>query len=457
MKPAHLRTLLLTALVFGCMTASAQQAGQTAQPLKPVKNVIIMISDGQGFNQRDAASLYQYGQTGTQVYEQFPVLRAMSTYPAGGGYDPLRAAADFGYVSHGVTDSAAAATAMATGVKTYNGAIGVDPARQPVKNILERAEELGKATGIVTTVPFSHATPAGFAAHNVSRNSYGEIADEMIQRSALDVIMGCGNPYFDVNARNADETHYTYVGRETWEALEKGTAGKDVDADHNGVQDDAWTPITTKEQFQSLATGRTPKRVAGVAQVAMTLQEGRSGNAKAAPFAVPLNQGVPSLAEMSLAALNVLHQDSDGFAVMIEGGAIDMACHSNWPGRMIEEQIDFNKAVEAVVAWVEKNSNWDETLLIVTADHETGYLTGPGSGPTAHPPLQPLVNNGAGRMPGMEFHSKEHTNQLVPLHARGARALMFVALRKNADPARGPYVDNTDIARAAFAALEGKP
>ncbi len=83
---------------------------------------------------------------------------------------------------------------------------------------------------------------------------------------------------------------------------------------------------------------------------------------------------------------------------MVEGGAVDWAAHANQSGRVIEEEIDFNHSVEAVVEWVEKNSNWGETLVIVTGDHETGYLTGPGSDPA----WMPLVNNGAGYLPGME-------------------------------------------------------
>jgi alkaline phosphatase len=456
MKAFRSRTLLAAVLLASWAMSPAQSADVPAPPAR-VKNVIVMIADGQGFGQRDAATLYQYGQTGQQVYEKFPCVLAMSTYPNGGGYDPQRAATDFEYVKRGTTDSAAAATALATGVKTYNGAIGVDPARKPVKNVLERAEELGKATGVVTTKAFSDATPAGFAAHNVSRSNFSEIANEMIQRSALDVIMGCGNPFCDDNAHTVNNPHFNYVGGQTtWEAVTNGTAGKDVDADHNGALDDAWTLITTKEQFQALATGPAPKRVIGVAQTNTTLQEARSGDAKAAAFAVPFNEGVPTLADMSVAALNVLHQDPDGFAIMIEGAAVDSACHSNLAGRAIEEEIDFNKAVEAVAAWIEKNSRWDETLLIVTADHETGYLIGPGSGPDAHPTVQPLVSNGARHMPGMEFRSKDHTNQLVPLQAKGAGSEMPAALALKTDPLRGKYVDNTDVAKVIFAAMEGK-
>jgi alkaline phosphatase len=132
---------------------------------------------------------------------------------------------------------------------------------------------------------------------------------------------------------------------------------------------------------------------------------------------------------MTKAALNVLDDDPDGLFLMVEGGAVDWAGHTNQSGRVIEEQIDFNNAVEAAVAWVNANSNWGETLLIVTGDHETGYLTGPGSDPT----WEPLVNNGASNLPGMEWHSGSHTNQLIPFFAKGSPHRMFKDYAKNGD------------------------
>jgi alkaline phosphatase len=152
---------------------------------------------------------------------------------------------------------------------------------------------------------------------------------------------------------------------------------------------------------------------------------------------------------MSLAAINVLDNNSKGFMLMIEGGAIDWAAHANQPGRTIEEQIAFDQAVEAVVSWVETNSNWDETLLIVTADHETGYLWGIGSNPT----WQPLVNNGMGIVPTMQFYSPNHTNSLIGIYAKGGDAHWFTSMIAGTDPVRGDYVDNTSIAQVIFKVL----
>jgi alkaline phosphatase len=398
--------------------------------------------------------LYQYGRLQGQVYEEFPVRLAMSTYLTGGSYDPNKAWMDFGHVKSGYTDSAAAATAMSCGVKTYKGAIGVGPDKEPAANIIEACERLGRATGVITSVEWSHATPAGFVAHNKSRNNYEAIAKEMINESAVDVIMGCGHPLYDNNGKPAllPNTHKYVGGASTWKALEAGTAGADADGD--GVND-PWRLIQTRDEFVTLAEGETPKRVCGVAQAHKTLQQERSGSGNAAPYAVELTGTVPTLEEMTRAALNVLDNDADGFFLMVEGGAVDWAGHDNQSGRMIEEEINFNRSVEAVIDWVTKNSNWDETLVIVTADHETGYLTGPKSAASAEAlGWDPLVNNGKGELPGMDWNSRSHTNSLVPFYAKGRGARLFTKVADGKDPVRGEYIDNTAIAQIIFTLLD---
>lgn len=154
---------------------------------------------------------------------------------------------------------------------------------------------------------------------------------------------------------------------------------------------------------------------------------------------MPFNAGVPTLDVMARGALNVLDNDDDGFFLMVEGGAIDWAGHANQSGRLIEEQADFNATVDAVCEWVEKNSTWSETLLIVTDDHETGYLTGTKGVYDA------VQSNGEGRMPTMAWNSGDHTNQLVPLFAKGMGAELFKKVADQADTIRGRYMDNTEI------------
>lgn len=447
-KKVFTAALAGTVLISSLISKPASANDNQDTPKSMAKNVIVMISDGCGYNQIAAADYYQYGKAGTQIYENFPVKLGMSTYSVG-SYNSKSAWENFNYVNNGPTDSAAAATAMSTGVKTYDSAIGVDFYGVPKKHISEYFEEQGKSTGVVTSVEFSHATPAGFVAHNVDRNNYEALANEMILSSKTDVIMGAGNPLYDDNGKAAAKPSYKYVGGEnTWNELVNGTLPV-ADADGDKIPN-PWTLIQTKEEFQKLQKGTTPKRVIGVPQVHSTLQQNRGGDQKADAYKVAFNQNVPSLAEMATGALNVLDNNKNGFFLMIEGGAIDWAGHANQSGRLIEEEVDFNKAVEAVNQWVTENSNWGETLLIVTGDHETGYLTGPSS----NNEWKPVVNNGAGNMPGMQWNSGNHTNSLIPLFAKGDAARLLKKYADETDEVRGNYIDNTEIPKAILRAIE---
>jgi alkaline phosphatase len=312
---------------------------------------------------------------------------------------------------------------MASAIKTYPGAIGVGPTGVDLELVTERAESLGKATGVVTSVQWSHATPAAFVAHNVDRYDYTAIARMMILESATDVIMGAGNPDFDNNgAPGAGDASYV-GGADLWAQLKDADPTTPVvaDADGDGVAD-PWTLLETRSQFYALATATAaPRRVLGTVQVHHTLQQARSGQGMAPPYAVPLNPNLPTLATMARGALNVLEEDPQGFLLVVEGGAVDWASHANQTGRMIEEEIDFNRAVEAVVEWVEIRSDWAETLLIVTADHETGMLWGPGSGTVKGGAyFAPPVDNGPGQVPDVSWGTTRHTSQLVPLYAKGS-------------------------------------
>ena len=408
---------------------------------KEVKNVILLVSDGMGYNQVLAADYYENGKEKTQPYEKFPTQVGMSTYSVSGSYNQ-GLWDDFYSFKKNPTDSAAAATAMSTGVKTYNAAIGVDNDKNNVKHIAEDFEELGKSTGVVSSVQFSHATPAGFVAHNSNRNDYSGIANEMLKSSATDVIMGAGNPNYNDNGqdRTPSVNDYRYVGgKETWDALVDSTL--DVSDANNDGKADPWTLVQSKDEFEKLTNGETPERVVGVAQVATTLQQGRSGDSKADAYEVPFNENVTDLATMTKGALNVLDNNEEGFFLMVEGGAIDWAGHANQNGRVIEEQIEFNDAVDAACDWVEENSNWNETLVIVTGDHETGYLTGQEG------VYIEVGNKGKGNMPTMAWNSGDHTNQLIPFYAKGKGAEVFKKLADEKDSVRGNYIDNTEISK----------
>ncbi len=517
----------------------------TAQADRPAKNVILMVADGAGFNTFNAAAMYlgqwdARARRSTLVYDG-PGWRhyACTTYPLslvrlpfgagntrwqlpapGGGtllelefrWNPTQTAwlvyrpeqawdtrAVFGLSAAGFrgylwlrttpTDSAAAATAMASGIKTYNGAINWSPAGKPLlgQTLAEIAKARGKAVGVITTVPWSHATPAGLGgAHNRSREAYVEIANEMLLAPYLDLIMGAGHPEFDNNgrpiARRDDAESQRAASRTAASASQASkTAAKSAKREtkyvggpatwqllRQGKHPAGWRLIETRADFQALADGNGPPiqpgpepriKVLGTAQAATTLQQGRGKyRAGDTPFSQPMNENVPSLATMTRAALRALSADTDGFYLAIEGGAVDWANHSNQTARMIEEQLDFLQAIAAVVQWVQTHSRWDETLVVITADHETGLIWGPQSDRT---PYQPIVDQGKGHLPGLKYNATGHSNSLVPLYARGPGSQRFAELVDGQDPKAaaawgfsGQYVDNTDVFIVCRAALD---
>lgn len=438
------------------------------------KHIILMISDGAGFNTFDAAAYYQYGRLGVSPYN-LPqqghswIHFACKTHLAGGvviysnhtvrdttksvGYnstdawdttptqfvfpqpgftDPNSrgAFAGYNYLKAAFTDSAAAATAIATGHKSMNtGPINWDNAiGKPISpTIAERAKQVGKKVGVVTSVMFSDATPAALGGvHNPSRNDVANSANQMLDGKLVDVLMGCGHPGYTNNGTAIPPTCYDYVGgQNTWEQLESQT--------HPG----GWNLIQEKEDFEALANGTysgDTKRVLGVPRVGRTLQANRDRDN-------PPNPSVPTLETMSRAALNLLN-NPNGFFLLIEGGAVDLANHRQRLDRMVEEQVDFTRSIEAVIDWIHTHSNWDETLLIITADHECGLVWGPHSDTI---PFDPIVNYGAGVLPGAAYNSNDHTNSLVPLFALGYGADRLARRVDGTDPVRGPYIDNTDI------------
>ena len=436
----HSLLLFTIAVITICPIASAASA----------KNVILMISDGAGFNAFYCAGYYQQGELGKQVYDKFPIRLGCTTYSADNpdGYEPDKFWSKFQYARKKPTDSAAAATALYTGVKTENGRLCTDSEGGKLVTIAEMADSAGKSTGTISSVMFSHATPAAVWAHNDSRNEYEQIAKEMICDSGLDVIMGCGHPRYDNNGKllPMDDWETEYCGGE---ALFKDILTASTER--------GWIFIESKHDFLALAENSAPvfDRVLGVAQCRNTLQYNRDGEGMG-----NLNENVPSLATLSRAAINVLAGDEDGFFLMIEGGAVDWAGHDNNLARIIEEQIDFNNAIEAVVKWVRIESSWNETLLIITADHETGQLWGPKAGPKSQTPFNLPQNKGAGKLPGAAFFSNEHTNALVPIYAIGPGSELFENFAKGKDTMAaqawdfsGSYVDNTDVFKVMQQAL----
>ncbi len=225
---------LLAAVAAGAIAVSIGAADAA-----PVKNVMLFISDGASWGTWDMASYWATGTQRGQAYANFPVRLGMTTYPLNTSstptftgtpqvsYDPARAwdttpnSGSFGgrpsyfngydYIKRDYPDSAAAGTALATGVKTYNNAINFDDFGNPLPYITQEAKALGRATGVVTSVPFSHATPAVFGSQNISRNNYHQIAEQMLANPDLDLIMGAGHPLYNSNGQARSTPSQTYM------------------------------------------------------------------------------------------------------------------------------------------------------------------------------------------------------------------------------------------------------
>jgi len=428
-------TLIVTSFLF--LLVSAQQ--QTP------KNIIVFIADGGGYNQMLCTDYYLYGDSGKSPMASFPVQLAMSTYngslqsQGATCYDSKKFWTDFNYAMAGFTESAASATAMGTGFKTQNSMIGMNLDGNPMTNIMEIAKAKGKKTGVITSVPFCHATPAGFSTHTKSRKGFSEITDQMIFSGTLDVVGGAGHPWYDDAGIRTDSANQRYIDTLLYNFLNMG--GNFTLADQRSEIRDL---IDNKN-------GIAPERLFMLAPVSSNLAEARPGESSM-PFDVPVNPSIPTLAEMSLAALNTLNDegrkvpgDRLGFILMIEGGAVDWADHDNNLPRMIEEYSWFYNTVDSVQQWLKEKGLLDETLIIVTNDHECGYLWGRGcEGFTFVAPK----NNGKGTLPDYKYYSTNHSNSLVPFFAKGPSSEIFYSFADETDSVRGHYLTNSEIALA---------
>jgi alkaline phosphatase len=286
------------------------------------KNVIFMIGDGMGVPYT----------TGLRYMNDNPDTVEMEKT----AFDPYLVGLQTTYPEdekENVTDSAAAATAMSGGVKTYNNAIAVDNDKSDVKTVLEQAKENGMSTGIVATSEITHATPASYGAHEEQRKSEDAIADdyydEMINgKHKIDVMLGGGTDFFEREDRNLAQQ----------------------------FQKDGYSYVKSAEELKK----DDNERVLGLfSEVGMDKMIDR-------------DEKQPSLADMTTAALDRLKRDKDGFFLMVEGSQIDWAGHDNDVVGAMSEMKDFEQAFEKVREFAKTNG---ETLVIVTADHSTGGIS----------------------------------------------------------------------------------
>jgi len=370
-----------------------------------------------------------------------------SAYPAGfAGYEWSRFAHP---------DSGNTASSLASGNRSYNNSINVDGSGDPqitITDIIDTARSVGKTTGVVTNVQFGDATPAALGgAHNIARANRVAIAAEMFSSGKLDVIGGTGNPDFDDAGLPRAVPSYTEISQQLWLDLKNKTNLSGL----NGLK---WPLLQDRTQIENLADKKVkpPVRVAMIIKGTNSAQYNRPGVAinptfhepyvagttlpacttpgllPATACSQPFKNNVPSQEKLTIAALNVLAAQGKGFYLMSEAGAYDRAEHGNSTGRMIEEAIDSNNTVQAVIDWVNRAdtaATWENTLLIVTADHDH-LLYGPDG---ATVPFQPLLNKGPGLTPGNRWFGPNHGTGLVPLFAYGKGADEIAALATQTD------------------------
>jgi len=336
-----------------------------------VRNVILCIGDGMGLSQVTLARMRAIGAEGKIHMQRLPVHGLISTHSA----------------NRLVTDSAAAGTALACGIKTNNGMIGMTPDETPYCSILEAAQTRGMATGLVVTCTMSHATPAVFGAHVKSRKMQPEIAEQLIG-NRINVLFGGGRKYF------LPKSHSDSGRKDDRDLLAK-------------AEDAGYTVIGTANQL---------RRVRGPLVLGLFQLDG-----------LTTLSPEPMLAEMTKKAIDILDQTATdsrkygrGFFLMVEGSQIDWACHANNAEACVRQTLLFDEAVRAAVDFAIADGR---TLVVVTADHETGGLTIP-------------EGNLKGDEIKVHWSTKGHTASPVPVYAIGPKSERF-----------GGVYDNTEIAQ----------
>lgn len=346
-------TIVLSLLITSACNRSVP-AGSTKAT--PPRNIIVLIGDGMGLTQLSTSFYYNDQPSNFERFKHIGLHNPMPT-------------------SHKVTDSAAGATAFASGVKTYNGAIGVTPDTASVPTILEMLSDEGWSSGVVATSSIVHATPAAFYAHTASRGYYEEIARQLVY-SPVDFFAGGGLQFF---AKRSDELNY--VDSLLAQGFEVYTNDLSVSS-----------PSIKKKYGFLLAPDGMPK-----------MQDGRG-------------DFLPKATQL---ALDHLSQDKDGFFLMVEGSQIDWGGHANDAEYIIEEMKDFDKTLGVALDFAQQDGN---TLVVVTADHETGGFS-----------LSAATVLGQGRYDQITptFSTGNHSATLIPVFAYGPGAEQFMGIYEN--------------------------
>lgn len=295
------------------------------------------------------------------------------------------------YGEHAYPDSANTASSMTAGIKSYNSAINVDPTGARVPTIAHQAQEQGFSIGVVTSVPITHATPAATYAHNVSRNDYQDLARDLLGQPSIshpenalqgmDVVLGggFGTPEKPTGEKSQGTNFipgWKYISEETIHKANVKNGGKYEVAVRTPNQ--KGSDALNKATQQAIKNKTRLLGVYGVEQYSAHLPyQTANGDFQPAPglkntaeiYSKSDLEENPTLAEMTDSALQVLSQNKNGFWLMVEAGDVDWANHDNNLDNSIGAVKSGDAAFKVITDWVEKNSNWDETVVILTADH----------------------------------------------------------------------------------------
>lgn len=325
----------VSALIFsGCSITNKTQ--EISNNMDKAKNVIVFVGDGMGAAARQAIKLATVGTNRELAMNDMPYSGVVHTSS-----------------TSIVTDSAAAATAFATGAKTYNGAIGVDANKQPVETVLETAKKAGKSTGMVTTSQITDATPAAFGAHIANRTSQSDIAKQFLENSKVDVMLGGGEDYwYPAGQPGAYPDHPPEDPKE----VSKGTNGNLVEE----ARKLGYNYVTDADEMKN-ASG---DKILGLFANEEMFQQNVEGEGD-------IYSPVVSLPDMTQKVLDTLSKNNDGFFLMVEEEAIDEMAHKNNATQTIKAGQQLDKAVTIAKEF----AKWHpDTLVLVFGDHETGGL-----------------------------------------------------------------------------------
>jgi alkaline phosphatase len=363
-----LRCVLAVAAAGMPLVAAAQDAGR---PADGVRNVILLIGDGMGPQEVNLLALHaRYAESSEAPGRVAAMERLMND-----GYVGIVRTEPHGAM---VVDSAAAATQLATGEYAGSEMIGINYRGERVETVVEAAHRVGKSAGLVTNTRITHATPAGFAAHQTSRHKENEIAVDLLT-NRVEVLLGGGLRNWVPQSINAgDEATYAALMNMTGAAYPTTSYRKD---NRNLLLEARGTYRMAFDRHQLAASSVMP--LLGL----FADSELPDALLERAALANDATRTGPTLVEMAAKAIDLLNEDPDGFFLMVECGQIDWAGHNNDAGTMLHEMLRMDALVRAVAQWSRER---DDTLVIVTADHETGgfgfsYAGRPLPAPTTLP------------------------------------------------------------------------